>query len=130
MPRYNNPRKTWRYTNEFKVKAVQLTYLDGVQIKKKVAETLDIHPFMLSRWRKEYREGKIVAVKAQKVTSIKQEKKKLDKVKALEKEVVRLKQENDLLKKWQRYLAEQHQGDLDSSRGTDGSRASDTYANG
>jgi transposase len=118
MPRYNNPRKTWQYTNEFKVKAVQLTYLDGVQIKK-VAETLDIHPFMLSRWRKEYREGKIVVDKRQKVTSIKQEKKKLDKMKALEKEVARLKQENDLLKKWQRYLAEQHQNDLDSSRNMD-----------
>ena len=118
MPKYNNPRKTWRYTNEFKAKAVQLTYLDGVQIKQ-VAETLDIHPFMLSRWRKEYREGKIVADKREKVTSIKKEKQKLDKVRALEKEVARLKQENDLLKKWQRYLAEQHQSDLDSSRDTD-----------
>jgi len=118
MPKYNNPRKTWRYTNEFKVKAVQLTYLDRVQIKK-VAETLDIHPFMLSRWRKEYREGRIVADKRQKVTSIKKEEKKLDKVRALENEVARLKQENDLLKKWQRYLAEQHQNDLDLSRDTD-----------
>lgn len=118
MPRYNNPRKTWRYTNEFKAKAVQLTYLDGIQIKQ-VAETLDIHPFMLSRWRKEYREGKIVADRRQKVTSIKKEKQELDKVKALEKEVARLRQENDLLKKWQRYLAEQHQNDLDSSRDMD-----------
>lgn len=118
MPRYNNPRKTWRYTNEFKAKAVQLTYLDRIQIKK-VAETLDIHPFMLSRWRKEYREGKIVVDKRQKVTSIKQEKKKLDKVRTLEKEVARLKQENDLLKKWQRYLAKRHQNDLDSSRNMD-----------
>lgn len=98
MPRYNNPRRTSRYTNEFKVKAVQLTYLDSIQIKK-VAETLDIHPFMLSRWRKEYREGKIVADKRQKVTSIKKEKKELNKVNALEKEVARLKQENGLLKK-------------------------------
>jgi transposase len=64
MARYNNPRKILRYTNEFKVKAVQLTFLDGIQIKK-VAETLDIHPFMLSRWRKEYREGKIVEDKRQ-----------------------------------------------------------------
>ncbi len=62
MPRYNNPRKTWQYTNEFKVKAVQLTYLENVQVKQ-IAETLDIHPFMLSRWRKKYREGKIVADK-------------------------------------------------------------------
>lgn len=118
MPKYNNPRKTWRYTNEFKAKAVQLSYLDGVQIKK-VAETLDIHPFMLSRWRKEYREGKIVVDKRHKVTSIRNEKKELDRVKALEKEVARLKQENELLKKWQRYLAEQHQSDLDSSRDMD-----------
>jgi transposase len=118
MPKYNQPRKTWQYTNEFKVKAVQLTYLDGIQVKK-VAETLDIHPFMLSRWRKEYREGKIVADKRQKVTSIKKEKKKLDKIQTLENEVARLKQENDLLKKWQRYLSEQHQNDLDLSKNTD-----------
>ncbi|QKQ26584.1 transposase [Candidatus Reidiella endopervernicosa] len=57
-----NPRKTWRYTDEFKVKAVQLSFLEGVQVKE-VADTLDIHPFMLSRWRKEYREGVIVANK-------------------------------------------------------------------
>jgi hypothetical protein len=56
MPRYNNPRRTWQYTNEFKVKAVQLSLIEGIQVKS-VAETLDIHPFMLSRWRKEYRAG-------------------------------------------------------------------------
>ncbi len=118
MPRYNQPRKTWQYTKEFKAKAVQLTYLDGIQIKQ-VAETLDIHPFMLSRWRKEYREGKIVADKRQKVTSLRKETKEVNKVKALEKEVARLKQENLLLKKWQRFLAEEHQSDIDSSRETD-----------
>ncbi len=114
MPRYNQPRKTWQYTNEFKAKAVELTYLDDIKIKD-VAKTLDIHPFMLSRWRKEYREGKIVADKKNKVTSLSKEKKELDRLKKLEKENARLRQENDLLKKWQRYLAEQHQKDLDSS---------------
>jgi transposase len=54
MPRYNNPRRTWQYTNEFKIKAVQLSLIEGVQVKL-VAETLDRHSFMLSRWRKEYR---------------------------------------------------------------------------
>ena len=73
MPRYNQPRKTWQYTEEFKAKAVQLNLLDGIQVKD-VAATLDIHPFMLSRWRKEYREGKIVAEKRKKVTSLKKEK--------------------------------------------------------
>ncbi len=48
MPRYTQPRKTWRYTNEFKAKAVELTYLEDIKIKD-VAETLNIHPFMLSR---------------------------------------------------------------------------------
>ena len=37
----------------------------------------------------------------------------------LKKDVARLKKENDLLKKWQRYLAEQHQNDLDSSKDTE-----------
>jgi transposase len=118
MPRYNQPRKTWQYTEEFKAKAVQLSLLEGVQVKE-VAETLDIHPFMLSRWRKEYREGKIVADKRKKVTSIKKEQKELSELKRLKKENARLKQENDLLKKWQRFLAEEHQNDIDSSRETD-----------
>ena len=77
---------------------------------------------MLSRWRKEYREGKIVADKRKKVTSIKKERTELDELKALRKEVTRLKQENDLLKKWQRFLAEAHQSDIDSSRETDNSK--------
>lgn len=118
MPRYNQPRKTWRYTNEFKAKAVQLSLLEGVQVQE-VAETLDIHPFMLSRWRKEYQVGRIVADKRKKVTSIRKEKEELDKIKQLEKEVARLRQENELLKKWQRFLAEEHQNDIDSSRETE-----------
>ena len=118
MPRYTRPRKTWQYTNEFKAKAVELTYLADIKVKD-VATTLDIHPFMLSRWRKEYREGKIVTEKGTKATRIKKEKVEVDRVSQLEKENARLKQENNLLKKWQRYLSEQHQSDLDSSRNTD-----------
>lgn len=118
MPRYTQPRRTWHYLNEFKVKAVQLSLLEGVQVQE-VAKTLDIHPFMLSRWRKEYREGKLKIDKRQKIKGMNKDKKELSRVKQLEKENARLKQENDLLKKWQRYLAETHQSDLDSSRDTD-----------
>ena len=114
MPKYNQPRKTWQYSNEFKVKAVQLSLLCNVQVKD-VAATLDIHPFMLSRWRKEYREGKIVARGKDKLTDLGKQEKELDRFKKLEQENARLKKENDLLKKWQRYLAEQHQSALDSS---------------
>lgn len=124
MPKVTQPRKTWEYTTDFKVKAVKLSYQEGIQVKQ-VAEGLDIHPFMLSRWRKEYREGKLqgdgqkrvgVNKKKQKVNS-----RELTENARLKKENERLKKENDLLKKWQRYLAEQHQIDLDSSKDTENS---------
>lgn len=50
MPRYNNPRKAWQYSMDFKVKAVELSLQEGIQVQQ-VAVGLDIHPFMLSRWR-------------------------------------------------------------------------------
>ena len=119
MPKYKNPRKTWQYSNEFKVKAVLLSLIAGVRVKE-VATTLDIHPFMLSRWRKEYREGKIVADKRKKLTgAVSKTEKELSKVKRLEAENRKLKQEVDLLKKWQRFLAEEHQRDIDSSKDSD-----------
>src|SRR5690606_40403120 len=119
MPRYNQPRKTWRYTKDFKVKAVRMSLQDGIQVKQ-VAEGLDIHPFMLSRWRKEYREGKLQGDGQRRVGVNKKKKtisdKDLTENARLRKENERLKKENDLLKKWQRYLAERHQNDLDSSK--------------
>lgn len=117
MPKYNNPRRTWQYSNEFKIKAVQLSLIDGIT-SKSVADALDIHPVMLSRWRKEFRDGKIVGKKT-KLTDVSAESKELSKLKKLETENARLKKENDLLKKWQRFLAEQHQSDIDSSRSTE-----------
>jgi len=49
MARATGPRKVHRYTAEFKLKAVKLIELNGIQVQD-VAEALDIHPFMLSRW--------------------------------------------------------------------------------
>ena len=60
MPRYTQPKKTWFYPVDFKIKAVELSLRDDVS-SKDVAQALDIHPFMLSRWRKEYREGKFTS---------------------------------------------------------------------
>jgi len=60
MARPNRPRTTNRYSAEFKLKAVKLTQIKGVQVKD-VAEALGIHPFMLSRWRSEVRDGVIKA---------------------------------------------------------------------
>jgi len=118
MPRYKNPRKTWQYPDEFKAKAVQLSLLDGVQVQE-VARMLDIHPFMLSRWRKEFREGTIVVDKRKNVISTMKDQKKLAELKRLKAENAKLKQENDLLKKWQRFLAEEHQLGIDSSRSSE-----------
>lgn len=122
MPRYTQPKKTWFYPVGFKIKAVELSLRDDV-MSKDVAEALDIHPLMLSRWRKEYREGKFKESQRynsnQELMAKLPTKKELNKIKLLERENDRLKQENDLLKKWQRYLAEVHQSDLDSSKDMD-----------
>ena len=32
MPKYTQPGKTWQYSNEVKVKAVQLSLIDGILI--------------------------------------------------------------------------------------------------
>ena len=52
------PRKIQRYGVAFKRTAVELSRRPGLQVQA-VAEALDIHPFMLSRWRKEFREGRL-----------------------------------------------------------------------
>ena len=49
-----SPRKIHRYSLEFKRQAVKLSQLEGVEVQA-VADALDIHPFMLSRWREERR---------------------------------------------------------------------------
>lgn len=53
MPRAG-PRKVQQYSLEFKLKAVKLSQLKGVEVQA-VADAFEIHPFMLSRWRKEAR---------------------------------------------------------------------------
>lgn len=50
------------------------------------------------------------------VTKKKRPNKELTELERLKRDNAKLRKENDLLKKWQRYLAEQHQNDLDLSR--------------
>ena len=50
------PRKVREYSLEFKLAAVQLSRQPGVQVQA-VAAALEIHPFLLSRWRKAVRDG-------------------------------------------------------------------------
>ena len=44
-------RKIKRYSDDFKATAVRLSDLPDVLIQD-VAAALDVHPFMLSRWRR------------------------------------------------------------------------------
>ena len=98
MARPKVSKRIGNYGNDFKVKAVRLTFMEGTQVQD-VAEALDIHPFMLSRWRKEYREGKIVADRRVKRVIDVELQSKIKEFKKLEAENAKLRVENDLLKK-------------------------------
>lgn len=89
------PRTTYRYSDQFKATAVRLSQLPGVAVND-VAASLYIHPFMLSRWRKQAREGLIVTKGVEVNKTVAAELKELRKVK---KDYERLKLEHDLLKK-------------------------------
>jgi len=97
------PRKVERYGDRFKATAVKLSSLPGVRIKD-VAAALDIHPFMLSLWRRQVRDGVIVAKGAKLDVKTKAELKRL---KELERDYKVLKEEHELLKKAIRFASEQ-----------------------
>ena len=94
MPR-PGPRTTNKYSDRFKAEAVRLSQLPGVEVQD-VSASLYIHPFMLSRWRKEAREGRIVTKGVQVDKDVAAELKELRKLK---RDYERLKIEHELLKK-------------------------------
>ena len=89
------PRTTYRYTDQFKATAVRLSQLPDVAVGD-VAASLYIHPFMLSRWRKQAREGLIMTkgVAIDKAVAV-----ELKELRRVKKAYERLKIEHDLLKK-------------------------------
>ncbi len=89
------PRTTYKYSEHFKATAVRLSNVSGVEVQD-VAASLYIHPFMLSRWRKEAREGFMMSKGVELDKEVVAELKALRKVK---KDYERLKVEHDLLKK-------------------------------
>jgi len=95
MPR-SGPRKVYRYSDEFKLTAVRLTQQPGMQVQT-VAAALEIHPFMLSKWRKDVKDGRLrgrppKAPPAGPAREIAQ-------LQALERKYAELKEEHALLKK-------------------------------
>lgn len=89
------PRTTYKYSHRFKATAVRLSELPGVAVRD-VAESLYIHPFMLSRWRKQAREGLIVTKGVEIDKEVAAELKALRRMK---KDYERLKLEHEILKK-------------------------------
>lgn len=95
MPRAG-PRKVYKYSDEFKLTAVRLSQQPGMQVQT-VAAALEIHPFMLSKWRKDVKDGRLrgrppKAPPAGPAREIAQ-------LQALERKYAELKEEHDLLKK-------------------------------
>lgn len=101
MPRAG-PRRVNKYSREFKLAAVRLSQVAGLQVQA-VAAALDLHPFMLSKWRKDVRDGTLrgrlpKAAPAGPAREIAQ-------LQALERRHALLQEEHDLLKKAIRFCS-------------------------
>jgi transposase len=111
MPR-PGPRTTYKYSDHFKATAVRLSRLAGVAVGD-VARSLYIHPFMLSRWRRQAREGLIVTKGVEVDKEVLAELKEL---RRLKKEHERLKLEHEILKKAIEFTSARKARSLPSSR--------------
>lgn len=104
MGRAIGPRKVHRYSVEFKLTAVKMSEMPGVQVQT-VAAGLDLHPFMLSRWRKEAREG-LLKGRARPGPPGARRAREIQRLQALEREHARLREEHELLKQAIRFCSE------------------------
>ena len=93
-----------RYSMDFKLKAVRLTRLPGMEVQA-VAEALDLHPVMLSRWRQEAREGRLRAAAPRPQLS-KKLVREIKRLQDLERAHQVLQEEHELLKKAIRFCSE------------------------
>lgn len=108
------PQKINRYGVAFKLKAVQMSNQPGVLIKD-VAESLCIHPFMLSKWRKQVRDGELVGKPPPLAPAAVAE---LQRLREVEQQFKRLQMEHDLLKKAIRFASDRKPKSSLSSRQT------------
>jgi transposase len=103
MGRPIGPRKVHRYSVEFKLTAVKLSGMPGVQVQT-VADALDIHPFMLSRWRKEARDGNLRG-RVRRGAGEGRRAREIKRPQALEREHAMLQEEHALLKQAIRFCS-------------------------
>lgn len=105
------PRKVREYSLEFKVTAVRLSQQPGIQVQA-VAAALDIHPFMLSKWRKQVRDG-VLRGKGRDLTV--PPLREIRRLQALERAHALLQEEHELLKKAIRFCSVERETSLRSS---------------
>jgi transposase len=110
-------KKLPRYSLEFKLGAVRLTKVPGLEVQV-VAEALDIHPVMLSRWRQEEREGRLRGKAPEGEVAKRPPVREVKRLAALEKEHALLQEEHALLKKAIRFSSERRARRSPSSRRT------------
>ena len=114
MAKRIGPVKIKSYGLDFKLRAVQLSNQPSVLVKD-VAESLGIHPFMLSKWRKQVRDGEFTGdpppIEAEAVAE-------LQRLRDVERQFKRLQMEHDLLKKAIRFVSERKVKSSPSSRQT------------
>ncbi len=110
----SGPRRVKAYSAEFKLKAVQLSAQPGILVRD-VAESLCIHPFMLSRWRKQVRQGDIRGVAPNLDMKTVGE---LQRLREVERQFKRLQMEHELLKNAIRFARDRKRRPSLSSRQT------------
>jgi transposase len=96
------PRTVRRYSAEFKLTAVRLSDQPGIQVKT-VAAALAIHPFMLSKWRKDAREGRLKGRAPQALP--RRTAREIARLQQLERDYALLHEEHELLKKAIRFCS-------------------------
>ncbi len=110
MPRILSAERVIEYSVEFKIKVVRLT--NELDVKAvDIANILNLHPMMIYRWRQEYSPSRRISMTKD---SKPKNHEKDDEIKRLKKELAQVKKENDFLKKWERYLADQKKSDSSS----------------
>jgi transposase len=124
MPARKGPKKVNRYSLEMKRTAVRLSNAPGARVMD-VAEALDIHPFMLSRWRKQARDGELVQAPKRKRKGAAARSKapsmvQMTKYAKLKRELELLRKEHEFLKKFDRFRAQLKAKGSPSSRGSGG----------
>jgi transposase len=108
-----------RHDIQFKWQAVRLANHPEIRTQD-VAAALGIHPFMLSRWKKEMRDGKLVMDKPLKHLRAATLSEADERIRELERENAQLREENDLLKKLEPSGLARRRKSSRSSRSTGG----------